>query len=339
MSDGHRARLLAARRIAVVRTDRLGDMVLTLPMLAALRHRCPDAELHLLCRRYAVPLASGLPIVDQVHSVDELPHGMGEVLARGAFDVVFLPHMRGADCWQAWRAGIPLRVGSAYRWYSSLLNHRIRDHRSEARFHEAEYNTRLIASVLGEAVPTVLQRPSVEPEADAELARRLSGAGVDSGETIVVLHPGTGGSSIDWPAERFGKLGARLAEAPGIRLLVTGVEAERQLCQTTVAAAGSAGKALSLCGELTLPVMIALLNRATMLAANSTGVLHVAAALGTPVLGFYPLSASHSPARWGPYTTRAAVLTPPANREDDMELISVDTALSAARRLLAETAR
>jgi ADP-heptose:LPS heptosyltransferase len=339
MTDGHRARLLSARRIAVVRTDRLGDMVLTLPMFAALRTRCPEAELHLLCRSYAVPIVTGLPIVDQVHAVDDSPHGIGGVLGETPFDVIFLPHMRGTDCWQAFRAGIPLRVGSAYRWYSALLNHRVHDHRSEAKFHEAEYNIRLISSVLGESVPTVLQRPRVEPEAEAELARYLIAAGVTPAERIVVLHPGTGGSSFDWPADRLGILGRRLGEAGGIRLVVTGIEAERELCRATLDAIGPDRAALSLCGELSLPMMIALLKRSALLAANSTGVLHVAAALGTPVLGFYPLSASHSPARWGPYTSRAEVLTPPADRPDEMTLITVDAALAAAGRLLAETAR
>jgi ADP-heptose:LPS heptosyltransferase len=337
--DGHRALLLRARRIGVVRTDRLGDMVLTLPMFAALRARCPEAELHLLCRRYAIPLAEGLSIVDRIHSVDELPHGISSVLAGTPFDAVFLPHMRGSDCWRVRRAGVALRVGSAYRWYSWLLNHRIRDHRSEARYHEAEYNTRLIGSVLGEEVPTVLQRPLVDPVAVTRVTARLAAAGIGGEERVLVLHPGTGGSSFDWPAERFGVLGARLVEAPGSRIVVTGIESERRLCEAVVEAAGPAARAVSLCGEFSLAEMIALLDRSTLLAANSTGVLHVASALGTPVLGFYPLSASHSPARWGPYTSRAQVVSPPPDHPDAMELITVEAALTAAGRLLSETAR
>ncbi|HTO73026.1 MAG TPA: glycosyltransferase family 9 protein [Gemmatimonadales bacterium] len=338
-TDGHRGRLLRARRIGIVRTDRLGDMVLTLPMFAALRTRCPEAELHLLCRRYAVPLAEGLSIIDRIHSVDELPNGIGSVLDGERFDVVFLPHMRGADCWKVRRAGVPLRVGSAYRWYSWLLNHRIRDHRSEAKFHEEEYNTRLIESVLGEKVATVLQRPVVNAAAAARVAERLAGKGIGPENGLIVLHPGTGGSSYDWSAERFGLLGAALAGGAGTRIVVTGIESERALCETVERAAGSAARVVSLCGELDLTEMIALLDRTTMLAANSTGVLHVAAALGTPVLGFYPLSASHSPARWGPYTSRAVVVSPPADQPDAMELITVEAALNAARRLLSETAR
>jgi ADP-heptose:LPS heptosyltransferase len=233
---------------------------------------------------------------------------------------------------------VKLRVGSAYRWYSWLLNHRIRDHRSEARFHEAEYNTRLIESVLGEKVPTALQRPRVDGAAAGRIEDKLRGKGIEPAHGLIVLHPGTGGSSYDWPAERFGMLGAALAGEPGARIVVTGIESERALCEAVVRASGPAVPAISLCGELNLTEMIALLDRTRMLAANSTGVLHVAAALGTPVLGFYPLSASHSPARWGPYTSRAAVVSPPADQPDAMELITVEAALTGARRLLSETA-
>jgi ADP-heptose:LPS heptosyltransferase len=171
------------------------------------------------------------------------------------------------------------------------------------------------------------------------VARRLAAAGILPGERIMVLHPGTGGSSFDWPAERLGALGARLAQEPRTRIIVSGIGSERALCDAAMGAMDPEVRALSVCGELSLPEMIALLDRSTLLAANSTGVLHVAAALGTPVLGFYPLSASHSPARWGPYTKRAAVLTPPPEAPDAMELITVEEALAAARKLLSETPR
>ncbi|MGH7735605.1 MAG: glycosyltransferase family 9 protein, partial [Gemmatimonadales bacterium] len=115
-----RSRLLAARRIAVLRDDALGDLVLTLPMFSVLRARCPDAQLHLLCRRYVGALVAGSPVIDQVHFVDTITGGVGAVLAGGGFDALFLPRIRDVDCWGAWRAGIPLRVGSGYRWYSFL---------------------------------------------------------------------------------------------------------------------------------------------------------------------------------------------------------------------------
>lgn len=335
MSKRSRALLLAARRIAVVRPDALGDLVLVLPMFSVLRERCPGAELHILCRRYAIALTDGLPVLDRVHLVDEVAGGVGAVLAAGGFDAVFLPRIRDVDCWSAWRAGIPLRVGSAYRWYSPLLSHRVKDRRKVSRYHEAEYNTRMIGSVLGETVPTALVRPWVAPGARESVLRRLSAAGVTGNDRIVVLHPGSGGNSIEWPAERFGALGALLAAQAGIRIIVTGVESERARCEALVAAAGERVRAISLVGELELPEMIALLDRSALLVANSTGVLHIAAALGTPVLGLYPREpAWMSAARNGPYSTRARVLMPPASDPTDMRCITPEDAVVPARELL-----
>ena len=73
---------------------------------------------------------------------------------------------------------------------------------------------------------------------------------------------------------------------------------------------GSGAGALSLAGMLSLPELAALYARASVVVANSTGPLHLAAALGTPVVGIYPQLTAMSPARWGPYTDTKRVLCP-----------------------------
>ena len=316
--------------------DHLGDVVVALPMFAVLRTFCPDAELHLLCQRYVHDLVDGLTVLDKVHFVDAVAGGTSEVLRSAGLDAIFLPRIKDIDCWRAWRARIPLRIGTGYRWYSFLLNHRVYDHRSTAEFHEAEYNTRQIGSVLGESVPTALVRPAVSTTARQSVMQRLLAAGVGETDRIVILHPGSRGNSKDWSPELFGALGARLGLDEGIRLVVTGVESERAKADAVMAAAGANVRLTSLVGQLTLAEMIALIDRSALIVVNATGVLHVAASLGTPVLGLYPHGpASVSPARWRPYSKRSKVLTPPASAPADMTLVTVDAAAYAARELLA----
>ena len=325
--------LREARRIAVVRTDRLGDLVLTLPMLEALRLHLPAADLHLICREYAAPAAAGLACVDQIHLVDREPGGLRGLLARQRFDAVFLPQARPNEAWAAFRAGVPLRVGSGYRWYSFLYNHRVYDHRSNGRFHEAEYNTRLVAAVIGSAVETRLQRPAVDPAAAGRVNRLLADRGIPPGARLVVIHPGTGGSTREWPARRFGELASRLVAFKAFETVITGTRGEEVVCSAALQACPAA---VSLCGEISLPEMMALLERAALLVANSTGVLHLAAALGTPVVGLYPNASSLGPRRWRPWTTHAAVVTPPITGADpdDMSAIPVEAVLEAAKALL-----
>ncbi|MFZ5624454.1 MAG: glycosyltransferase family 9 protein, partial [Gemmatimonadota bacterium] len=195
---------------------------------------------------------------------------------------------------------------------------------------EAEYNTRLVALTLGEPVETVLPRPAVDPAARGRVDALLADLGIPRDHPPLIIHPGSGGSSRDWPAERFGRAARHLAERRGLRVVVTGIASETAACD---AALGACPRALSLCGALTLEEMMALLARAALLIANSTGVLHLAAALGTPVVGLYPNSPSVGPRRWRPYVDRAAVVTPP-DGSDVMERIEVERVVEAAAGLI-----
>jgi heptosyltransferase III len=304
------------RSIAVIRTDRIGDMVLTLPMFAVLRRRFPDATLVLCARRYVQPLVEHLDVIDHVVYVDDAPAALREGLRTHHVDTAFFPRPRFGEVMDAWRAGVQRRIGSAFRWYAPLFTHRVRDHRSDAAYHEAEYNVRMIVSAFGGPMPAfdlVHLRPSGTHR---------------SVPPLVIIHPGSGGSARDWPAERFGELARRL-HAHGATIIVTGIASERERCDAVLAACPDA---MDRCGHLDLRAMIDLCAEASLVCANSTGVLHVAAACGTPVLGFYPRTPAMSRHRWGPYTSRAIVLE--SDEHDVMTTITVDAAVDAAMRSL-----
>jgi len=114
---------------------------------------------------------------------------------------------------------------------------------------------------------------------------------------LVVVHPGSGDNfpGRRWPAERFGALAGRLAAEASAVVAVTGSRAEAPLGRAVLAAAGS--RAFDLCGTLGLDDLIGLLARASLLVANDTGPVHMAAALGVPVLGLY---GPNSPHLYGP---------------------------------------
>ena len=320
--------------IAVVRTDRLGDMALTLPLLGALRRALPEARLGLVARSYVAPLVEDCPVVDRVEYADRLRDGVSEALAVLRPDVVFFPRPRFSEALAAvWRR-IPVRVGSLYRLYSPLFSIKIPEHRSDALRHEAEYNVRMAQIAFARLFPgrfpdelfaTELVRPAIQPDAAASVREKLLAAGVNPDTPFVVIHPGSGGSTPVWPAENFGRVAALFTHKTAIPVVITGVEAEREVCDA--AAVGAA----NLCGRLSLAEMIALLGCASAMLANSTGTLHVAAALGTSVVGLYPNSPAVSPRRWRPYSPNAMVITPP-DGSDRMELIAPEAAAEALER-------
>jgi ADP-heptose:LPS heptosyltransferase len=133
-------------------------------------------------------------------------------------------------------------------------------------------------------------------------------------------------------------------DTEGVEVFLTGTAAERDQAEQIIGYTGD--RAINLSGQLNLKELAALLEGAALYISNSTGPLHVAAAVGTPVLGFYPQIPVMGPRRWGPYTTRARVLVPrkPINCSqcrkrgtpcECMSSIPVNEAFGAACELLA----
>ena len=339
-----------SKRILIVRTDRLGDVILTLPLLPLLRRCFPDAYIALLLRKYPAELIEGNPYANELLLYDNgdrpIPFkNMLTIIRDRNFDVAIVVHPTPRLAWLMFRAGIPLRIGTGYRAYSLLFNKRVYEHRKDARRHEVEYNLNLLkqlgCAMAGAPEFFLTVPPDVETRVDG-LFRSLS---IDRGKEIIVVHPGTGGSAKEWPAEYFGRLALRLQADRDSQILVTGAGGEEQKALQVVAA--TKGKAFSLAGRLSLQELCAIIKRADLFVSNSTGPLHIAVAVGTPVVGLFPQVTSMSAARWGPYTSRKRVLAPDrpvdcrkcAGRNDSpcecMKSISVDNVYEASLSLLA----
>jgi ADP-heptose:LPS heptosyltransferase len=306
-------------------------MVLTLPMFPILRSAYPDERLVLFTRSYVAPLVTGLSCIDEVVFVDQESEPLHTLLRRHNVRTIFFPRPRFSEALAALRARVRTRVGSAYRWYSWLFTVRVPDHRSEARFNEAEYNARMISALTHTNYTPHLVSPvelPVEPVFEPPVERPFE---LPVQRPFLLIHPGSGGSARDWPAERFGAFAARLAKEQGLHVVVTGIEAERAKVDAVLA---HVLHATDLCGKCSLADMIALAARARVLAANSTGILHVGAAVGTLVVGFYPRTPAISARRWGPLTDKKVILE--SNEQDDMLTITVDQAVAATRVALAQ---
>lgn len=335
------------RHILIVRTDRIGDVVLSLPMVAALRAWDQALSVSFLVRTYTRELVEGSPGVTGVLTADieGAPKPFWAVvreLRRARFDaaVVASPTLRIALAVRL--AGIRVRAGTGYRWYSFLFNRRVHEHRKTALKHEAQFNVSLLGG-LGVPVPASPKPELTIPVSAREAAltvRRTKGFAPT--DRLVILHPGSGGSARDWSPENFGRLARRLAEA-GFAVLVTGGRAEQGLVDRVCAAAQV--PLTTSVGELGLLTLGALLETASLFVSNSTGPLHIASAVGTPVIAFYPPIIQCSPRRWGPLADRKAVFEADAGKcarchggpcqgDDCMEQITVGQVTEAARGLL-----
>jgi heptosyltransferase-3 len=303
------------RNILVVRTDRLGDVILTLPVCATLRKAMPTAQITMMVRRYVRPLVVGNPLVDRIIWEDDeqgMPRpflALRKELRKGDFDaaIIVRPTLRNALLVAT--ARIPVRIGTGYRWYSGLLTDKVYDHRKTAEHHELEYNLRLL-SPLGmsvDAPPSPDYGIGVQEDARREIRAVLASFGVPDERTVVVLHPASGGSAREWPPERFREVGLQLLRRENTAVVVTGMPSEERTLRKFFGS--SPFPFISLVGRIRLVSLAALLERASLFISNSTGPLHLANALGTQVIGLFPPVLPMSAARWRPYGRTATVFS------------------------------
>ncbi|HEX9828686.1 MAG TPA: glycosyltransferase family 9 protein [Bacteroidota bacterium] len=301
--------------ILVVRTDRIGDVLLSLPMVHVLRANFPEARISFLLRNYTRELVEGQQGLDATLSIDSAqgPKSfltMLSVIWAHNFDLVVLAYPTFRLALLMFLARISTRVGTGYRWYSFLFTRKVYEHRKTAEKHELEYNLSLLEAVgcSFERYPKPVLTLSREHQEAAE--KILQELRLAEAERVVVLHPGSGGSARDWSLENFGKLAYEL-RARGYSVVVTGGPGEERLVQTVLKLAGDGVHALV--NRLSLLELAALLRHVGLFISNSTGPLHIAAAVGTPVIGFYPPILACSPQRWGPYTDTKTVFVPDRN--------------------------
>lgn len=301
------------QNILIVRTDRIGDVVLTLPLVSILKKKFHESKISFLSRNYTLPLIQNNPDINEAITLNE-KNGQPEIFSnvkklKGNFDtcVVAYPTFRIALI--MFLAGIKIRIGTGYRWYSFLFNKKIYDHRKISEYHELEYNVRLLKALgIDEVVnPSIVQfNLQSTQESRHTVEEVLIANKVDLSKKIIILHPGSGGSSVDLPFVSMKNLIAKMAHELDVEILITGSGNEAELCQSLIVSE----KTKNLAGVLELKEMIALIEKAEIMIANSTGPIHIAAALGKNVIGFYPKIVSCSDKRWGPYTNNKKIFSP-----------------------------
>jgi len=335
--------------VLIVRTDRIGDVILTLPMVPALLAKVSGCRISMLLRSYTQELVDGFAGLDSMMTYDEggKPKAFFRLLfelRKHRFDLVFVVHPSLRLALLMFLAGIPTRVGTGYRWYSFLFSRRVFEHRRTGERHEAEYNLSLLQAIgcdIG-SIPSIAL--AVSAAARNAAAQELKRVGLSADEKLIILHPGSGGSARDWSAQNFADLACALTN-DGYSVVVTGSSSEVTLVEEVVRK--SNGSAAASAGRLSLKELAAFIGSAALFVSNSTGPLHIAAAVGTPVIAFYPPIQECSPRRWGPLTERKMVFTAdnalcerckggPCQGNDCMDQITVDYVLKAARKLLSE---
>jgi ADP-heptose:LPS heptosyltransferase len=289
-------------RIIVSRTDAIGDVVLTLPMLGKLRQRYPSSEILFLGRSYTRPIVECCEHVDGFLVWDEVAESdrrtRSDFLRARNADVIVHVYPRHAIAAAARRARIPNRIGTSHRFYHLwTCNRLVGLSRRKSPLHESQLNVKLLEPLGLETIPGLDEIPALYgltrvPTLRPELAALLANDRLN-----LIVHPMTGGSSKRWSLENYDRL-IRALPLEKCAIFVTGTEADGEAIADALPLEKS--NVTSLVGRLALSDLVSFIGSADALVCGSTGPLHVAAALGKCAIGFYmPIGIAH-PRRYGP---------------------------------------
>ncbi|MFN3780600.1 MAG: glycosyltransferase family 9 protein, partial [Candidatus Kapaibacteriota bacterium] len=228
--------------------------------------------------------------------------------------VVFFPRPRFEEAYYAYKTNVPIRIGSAYRWYSFLFTHKIKDHRKVSLYNESKYNLRMVEIFFQKPLELKYVKINVEPEALMKVESLLETLNIRRRE-FIILHPGSRGSSITWQPYKFGELAEILLRA-GYDVVLTGISQEANLNQIIQ---NYSSRIKNLTGRLNLYEIIALISLSKGMVANSTGILHIGSVLEIPTVGLFPNTPHLSAKRWGPIGPYSTTISPKSIKPDEMD--------------------
>lgn len=338
-------------KILVVQTSFLGDVVLTTPLLSAIRRRFPSAHLVVLCTPQAKVLLEGDPAVHEILTDDKRGESKGwrgvwrtaAALRARKFTIAFSPHKSFRSGLLLFLAGIPNRVGfrRSAGWF--FYHHRVD---RDASRHDAERMLSLLKP-FGAAPETdggelrVVADPRAESRVD-ELFRSL---GVGRNGVTFGINPGSVWATKRWTAEGYAALMVRLKQKYRCDILLFGGPQDVAVVDRIQRLSGNLG--VGLAGRINLGELVCAIGRCDLFITNDSGPMHIAVARGIPVVAVF--CATTPSLGFYPYTSRAIVIEKnlpcrpcsshggrrcPLGTDDCMRLIGAEDVLRGIEKVL-----
>lgn len=303
--DALRTAKYAFNRILIVRTDRIGDVLLSTPVIKALRQGYPHAYIAMMVSPYAKDIVDGNPYLDEVIIYDK--DGKHRSWARSVkfaanlkkkrFGLALVLHPANRVHLVTFLAGIPKRLGYDLK-LGFLLTDRLKHAKQSGEKHELEYNLDLVRYLGIEPEDKSLFMP-IKPESEKSVSILFGREGIKDSDGILALHPGASCPSKVWPNERFAEAADRLVARYGFKVLVLAGPKDIKLAQNVIKQMRNQG--VDLAGRTSVSQLASILKRCKLFISNDSGPVHVAAAVGTPVISIFGRAQKGlGPKRWGP---------------------------------------
>ncbi len=339
-------------RILVIKLSAIGDVALVTPSLRALRARFPKAHITVLVGREGRELLHRCPTIDELIVTDPargkaLPRllRLGRNLARNQVDLVVDFQNNRMSHWLGLFSGAAQRYGYAGRRWSWLLTHAVKQPEVPTPPVEQQFRLLQLLGIQGASSDLELW-PG--PSDEAKARDLIEAAWVAENQPLVVVHPGghPRWPSKRWPPSRYAELIDRLAATAKARVILTGSSTESRLGEEIHQATHA--KPILAMGRTSLNELAALIRQADCFVGGDTAALHIAAAVGTPLVALY---GSTDPVRHLPPASKIQLLRKPipcspcyhrvcfragSGHMECMKLIAVEEVLQAVLSFLKE---
>ena len=302
------------KNILIAKPSSLGDIILTLPALRALRMSFPEAKISWLIRPEFAQLVENHPHLNEVITFDRKllarawfhPGAFGALISlirklrRSKFDAVFDFQGLFRMASLAWLSGCKNRFGmaNAREFAAIFYTHKI-PHNIE-NIHMVDYYLKIIQAAGASDFGVEFVFPE-NPDAEDSIGKLLASRGIQ--DNYAVLISGSVHQDKCWPPERFAQLADRISSQYGLSIIATGSASEAKIVDKVKEKANV--PIVSLAGQTSLSQLVALLKRAKLIVSNDTGPGHIAAALGVPLVLMFGRA---NPIRLGPYRRKDCVM-------------------------------
>jgi ADP-heptose:LPS heptosyltransferase len=324
-------------KILISRTDGIGDLLLTTPLMAELKKKYPAAKITVLAGKYAKDVLLNNPSVDEIITYDRNEHKkLFPVLKREKFDAVIAAYPRPKLAWDFFAAGIPARYGTAGRWYSFLYNKPVIMSRKKSEKSEADYNI-MTAGGLLDNITADKEYYFVTPKENAEGAQYLAKKSIVS--NFIIVHPGSKGSAWNLSEIKYVQLTNALLKEKFV-VLLTGGSSEKEMLLRIKEQTGEKQNLYIMDEGLDLRGFSGVISHASVIISGSTGPMHIAAAIGVKTMSFFPPDniAAMKPKRWAPIGNCHEIIQPQQHldKKTAMDTIDIGTIIIKLKELISK---
>ena len=326
-------------KIVVRMPNWLGDLVMSTPVLKVLRKRYPEAHITAMCQASVADVLIANPHTDEVWSYDK-PRGMGEKrkiikeIKKRKFDIGVLLTNSISSAWWFFRGNVKKRIGFANDFRSILLTDAVAFPKDRKSQHLVLTYLSLLVEQAQEQAPELF----VSEEEKESAKKILQDHGLQEGQKIIGISPGAAfGTAKRWFPDRFREVAKKFAEQDNVKVVCFGHKSEVDLAKTIC----QSSEIINLVGKTSLRQLLALISVCDVFLANDSGPMHIAAALGTPLVAIFgPTDAKISrPYKHGEVVYKDVSCAPCHKRTCSsdhrcMREISVDEIYQKLKRLL-----